>query len=416
MAKVKRGFDSAALALRWVLLSTALLALAGTSSANAQVVTFEDFESYANDAALVAAWPDIVSAPVQTLETVAPINGAQSMRVAYDVSDGTFSDAVQFTFPADQDFTLFTTLRIFYHVEPGSSVEDIVLELLDSADVVLGSKVAPGGTGVSDARFESSIFLGFLKPGQDLQQVRKLRLIIRDKGDMTGTGAVVFDDLSVSSGTYSTCRPCHGEFDDNPYVSLTDGQVWPKGLHDAHTNVMLSGDCTTCHLVSAPFPVFVDRSDGGIGLPPVSCMGCHGREEDKGHDSISPGRGAGLRQHHVGAGVAACGTCHSDGDAQVFAAAAENVPPPYYFLPDAAHPNKPADACSGVERFVSTAFGLDNDGDQLYERADSDCAVFAAPAPVVGLPGLLGAIAFLLGIGAWRLRIDSKRAGESRVE
>lgn len=390
----------------------ALLPLAQPSSANAQVVTFEDFESYANDAALATAWPAVVSSPTQTLETAAPINGAQSMRVAYDVSDGTFSDTVQFTFPADQDFSLFTTLRIFYHVEPGSSVEDLVLELLDSADVVLGSKVAPGGTGVSDARWESSLFLGFLKPNQDLQQVRKLRLTIRDKGNQAGTGAVVFDDMSVSSGTYSTCRPCHGEFDDNPYVALTDGQIWPMGLHDAHTNVMLSGDCLTCHLSSATFPVFVDRSDGGIGLPPVSCMGCHGREQDKGHDSISPGRGAGLRQHHVGAGVAACGTCHSDGDAQVFAAVGENVPPPYYFAPDPAHPGKPANACSLTERIISTEFGLDNDGDQLYESPDPDCARVpaATSAPLLGLDGLLAGVAMLLAIGGWRLRTDSKRA------
>ena len=50
----------------------------------------------------------------------------------------------------------------------------------------------------------------------------------------------------------------------------------------------------------------------------------------------------------------------------------------------------------------------------LYERADPDCAVLAAPAPVVGLPGLLGAIAFLLGIGAWRLRGDNRRPRSAR--
>jgi hypothetical protein len=411
VAKPYQGFDRAVVALGWVFLWMAVLPLARASSASAQVVTFEDFESHANDAALAAAWPAVVSSPIQTLETASPIEAAQSMRVAYDVTDGSFSDAVQFTFSSDQDFTLFTTLRIFYHVEPGSSVEDIVVELLDSADVVLGSKVAPGGTGVTDARWETSVFLGFLKPNQDLQQVRKLRLTIRDKGDMAGTGAVVFDDMSVSSGTYSTCRPCHGEFNDNPYVSLADGQIWTMGLHGTHVDVMLNGDCLTCHFASSNFPVVVDRSDGGVGLPPVSCMGCHGREEDKGNDAISPGRGAGLRQHHVGAGVAACGPlCHSDGVAQSVAVAGENVLPPFYFLPDAAHPAKPADACSGSERFVSTMFGLDNDGDQRYERADPDCVVFAAPAPVVGLPGLLGAVAFLFGIGAWRLRSDSKSA------
>lgn len=405
MAKLCNGQGSAAPVWRQTWLPIAVLSVLWPLTAGAEVVTFENFESYGSDAALAAAWPDVISAPVQTLETVAPINGAKSMRLAYDVSDGTFQDGVQRTFASDQDWSLFTTLRIFYRVEPGSSDEDIVVDLLDNADVVLGSRAAPGGTGVSEARWEVSLFLGFLNANQDLQQVRKVRLRIRDGGDSSGTGAVIFDDMSVSSGTYSTCRPCHGEFDDSPYVSLADGQLWSMGLHGTHVPEMLNNDCLACHVASAPFPVFVDISEGGVGLPPVSCMGCHGREADKGHDAVSPGRGLGLRQHHVQSGVAACGTCHTDSDSQVFPAVSEKLAPPYYFTPDAAHPNKPINACTDAERFVSTTEGLDNDGDLLYESADPDCGVFVnpAPAPALAWPGLFGGLALLIGVAARRL-------------
>jgi hypothetical protein len=234
-----------------------------------------------------------------------------------------------------------------------------------------------------------------------------VRLAIQDDGDSSGTGTVLFDDITVSSGTYSTCRTCHGEFIGKPYVAFTDGLTWNPDLHDIHRNTMLNFDCKTCHTGSSFLPVFIGSSDGGTGLPGIGCMGCHGREEDLGHDTISPGRAAGLNQHHHRAGVTECARCHPDADPANYTAVGENFLPAYYVTPDAAHPAKPTDPCSTSELFVSLIGGLDNDGDLRYELLDPDCQR-AATVPLLSSIGLAACLGLLLGFGVWRLR-PSKR-------
>ena len=372
-------------------------ALAVASVARAQITIIDNFESYANSAALQAAWVAIAPLPSAnvTLDTTG-ING-KSMSIDYDVSAGT--NAVEFTFGADQDYTLRTTIRILYEAVSGSTDEDIVLELRDAANNVLGSGVAPDGTSPGVKRFEVDIVHGF----SNLAGVRKVRLAIRDGGALGGTGTVLFDDISVSSGTYSTCRTCHGEFIGKPYVAFTDGLTWSPDLHDIHRINMLNFDCKTCHTGSTFIPVFIGSSDGGIGLPGIGCLGCHGREEDLGHDNISPGRAAGLNQHHHKAGVTECARCHADANPANYTPVGENFLPAYYRLPDAAHPNKPTDPCSNSERFVSLTEGLDNDGDLRYDRTDPDCQR-AAAAPALSTIGLLACLGLLAGFGFWRLR------------
>ncbi len=187
--------------------------------------------------------------------------------------------------------------------------------------------------------------------------------------------AGAYETYSVSRNA-TNCRACHGDFRASSYISRTDGQPWPAGgLHNGHRFGMLGGDCNTCHQQSGNFPVILNFSAGGNGLEPIACVGCHGRNEDA--TGIGD-RGAGLRQHHFSAGVSVCADCHADADPAAFTSVAESVPPPYYFTPDANHPNKPTDACdgNGTESFVG-AFGLDNDGDNLFDANDSDCV--AAP-------------------------------------
>jgi hypothetical protein len=138
---------------------------------------------------------------------------------------------------------------------------------------------------------------------------------------------------------------------------------------------MLSFDCKACHgRVDAP-PVLLDNSLGTGGFA-ISCVGCHGREEDQGPTS---GRGAGLRQHHFNAGVTVCANCHpGDSNPVTFVTVGEDFLPLYYRtpVPDNAHPNKPTDSCNpnGEEDFAATTLGLDNDGDGVYDMLDSDCA------------------------------------------
>lgn len=200
------------------------------------------------------------------------------------------------------------------------------------------------------------------------------------------------------------CRTCHGHFratDESnsrgylrdEYVSPVDGKPWREvyqeveaeepalevGLHDVHRHIMLDkigrSRCNVCHGEEGRYPVRTSVSAGGEGLDPISCVGCHGRAEDTGHDSVSAGLGAGLRQHHTNSGVTECKTCHADADPANYTPVGEHVLPPYYFSPDAVFVNKPTDPCNKqrAEDYAGKPKGLDNDGDGLYDKRDPDC-------------------------------------------
>ena len=192
--------------------------------------------------------------------------------------------------------------------------------------------------------------------------------------------AGAWDQYSVNRDA-TNCGGCHGGFRATaPYMSAHDGVAWKNpstsasmNLHDGHRTYMLSGDCSACHLASR-FPTYLGRSTGGTGLPAIGCLGCHGRPETGRGGAIT---GAGLRQHHWQAGETVCGNagCHNDANPASFSTAAEPTPPPYYFTPDAAHPNKPTDPCNlnGSESMIAPPFGLDNDGNNLYDGNDPAC-------------------------------------------
>jgi hypothetical protein len=188
-------------------------------------------------------------------------------------------------------------------------------------------------------------------------------------------GASAYDQWSIDR-TSGNCASCHGDFRASGYVSRNDGVAWTGGtsLHNGHRSTMLSSDCNTCHTASR-FPTTLNSSDGGTGFSPIGCLGCHGRAEPSAGGMVT---GTGLRQHHTRTtGEATCGAeCHADADPASVTAAAENVVPPYYFTPDAAHPDKPTQPCNGngSESLLAPPLGLDNDGDNVYDSADADCS------------------------------------------
>jgi hypothetical protein len=198
--------------------------------------------------------------------------------------------------------------------------------------------------------------------------------------------ADAYDVYSIDKNS-GNCAECHGNFRASPYISNVDGSNWGDDLHDVHRSTMLDDDCDTCHSAQR-FPVILDASFGGVGLAPISCVGCHGREADMGNDDTSLGRGAGLRQHHDAAGVPDCADCHLDADPGMYTPVGEDSLPAYYFTPDAGHPDKPTDSCNpaGEEDYKGNLDGLDNDGDDLWDTADTDCQ--PVPVPSISFAGL----------------------------
>ena len=207
---------------------------------------------------------------------------------------------------------------------------------------------------------------------------------------------------------YNGCRTCHGDF--NSVNTEMSGQMWPSNLMDSHADFLVDGDCAVCHNPGPRFPVEIGASDGGAGLEPLSCSGCHGRAEDgtPSPDDGSAGYGAGLRRHHWNANVdidldpdavgefivntRMCAACHFDADpASGITPVGEDVKPPYYADPDGggggpnAHAGMPNDPCSDPtnadvpeEETLGDMLALDNDGDLAYDTADTDCAMIAA--------------------------------------
>jgi hypothetical protein len=176
---------------------------------------------------------------------------------------------------------------------------------------------------------------------------------------------------STNTGDQGSCATCHGAYLATiEYSSSSDETNWGQDLHDGHKG-MMADDCDGCH---DGVGTIDDQVNLGSSLDGISCVGCHGGDEDIGNDSISPGRGAGLRQHHFNSGVVVCIICHSDSDPLSYPPVGEDVQPPFYFIPDSLHPHKPTDSCNwNKTENVFGLSGLDNDGDGVYDTDDSDC-------------------------------------------
>jgi hypothetical protein len=196
-----------------------------------------------------------------------------------------------------------------------------------------------------------------------------------------GGFAMAYDAYSVD-GTTGNCATCHGDFRDI-YTSLKPGVgSWLDDMHDVHRRNMLTSECDACHTGPQRSPTFLGSSDGGFGLPALSCVGCHGRAED-GTGTGTEGYGAGLRQHHFRTGTTCdAAGCHADSDPAAFTPASEAILPPYYRTGDPNYPDMPSDPCNPdpdfPEDYAATTIGLDNDGDNVYDMADTDCSGVAA--------------------------------------
>jgi len=198
---------------------------------------------------------------------------------------------------------------------------------------------------------------------------------------------VIFSSTALGYSDYDGCKSCHGDFEDNNYVSKSDGASWNQSLMDGHETFV--GDrCNACHKDGSKGSVYLNFSiDSTLSK---SCVGCHGRQEDVngscvngGGMQVECGGGAGLRQMHesnVGSGT--CNSCHSGDPVPV----GEHVNP-FNYDKSSVQMRNACDADGTESRFGTN--GLDNDGDGQIDGNDSDCQANSLPTQ----PGTLSASA-----------------------
>ena len=196
---------------------------------------------------------------------------------------------------------------------------------------------------------------------------------------------VMFSSVAFAFPTYDGCKDCHGDFEDNNYVSKQDGAGWGQSLMTGHES-FVGGECDACHKDGGKGEVYLNLSkDNSLSK---SCVGCHGRLEDVNGSCVGGsgvqvecGGGAGLRQmHDSNVGPSTCSSCHSGDPDPV----GEQITPNFYGMSGVVIKNS-CDADGTESRFGAT--GLDNDGDGQRDGGDSDCQENTPPTQ----PGMLSA-------------------------
>ncbi len=243
---------------------------------------------------------------------------------------------------------------------------------------------------------------------------------LRTYGLVARTGLVLLGALILGAGTAIAYESYHDpNLNDQGYCSTCHpGFAGGRSdvTHDLHTggNDPVTVECNLCHTGSGrdnPFTMW-STGDNGDGL---GCAGCHGRdygqtiEQDyRGFTLVGlpKNSGWGLRAHHAAAGIDVCATCHLDGATNpptaddgtplpedVIDPTPATAPIHYYLRSDVSLGGNPVDPCTNEDTANDAdTEGLDNDGDDLYDTADPDCAVVVAgPGETsgAGLPMLL---------------------------
>ena len=177
---------------------------------------------------------------------------------------------------------------------------------------------------------------------------------------------VAVSDLEAFNRYQEGCNDatdCHGDFT-GPMSQK--GSVFPSdSKHEMRrANGQMNTECDLCHTASDNRNPFTGSSDGTANNVGLGCTGCH--------DAV------GLRAHHAANGVAFCSGCHPSDPPPL----PESTIPPYYNTVDtnAASPCNPTATPETNENWTIGDFeGLDNDGDNFYDGADSDCVASSSP-------------------------------------
>lgn len=180
----------------WVLLAALLTAIL-TAAPSVRALGVEDFESYANSAALAAQWQDTAGAPVQEIDTAVVHGGSQSMKLQYNCSSDPYLNQLTYNFSSAQDWSGYSQLSIWVRsVEGSTSSENLAFQLKDTFGGTLGTAIR--NTQIGDTWTEWSIDLGGFT---GLNSVGQMSFTVSafDVVNGYGSGTLYVDDLSVTA-------------------------------------------------------------------------------------------------------------------------------------------------------------------------------------------------------------------------
>ena len=181
-------------------LTLVVLCMGAPSLTWAATVYVDDFEGYADTAALEATWTDSVGAPVQSLSTSEYYDGSQSMEFEYTLNMAPWANYVEMEYGTPQDWSPAQSdnLSLWYKGDPGNSAETLSFRLWDSSENPIGASILFNAS-TTDSWTQWQIDLSSYTEGNGLSDVKKVQIGLEP--DSYGTGTVFFDLITVDSPT-----------------------------------------------------------------------------------------------------------------------------------------------------------------------------------------------------------------------
>lgn len=183
-----------------LVLMVALFVATAVATSKACALGVEDFESYANTAALSTAWFDTAGSPVQTLEigeTGFVHGGSKAMKLQYDCGPDPFLNQWTYSFGSNQNWSGFGQFNMWVRSVAGAtSLEHLTFQLKDEFGNPLGSSTISTQIGNTWTPWDVNLS-GFT----NLANVRQISFTVSafDVVNGYGAGTLYFDDMSVAA-------------------------------------------------------------------------------------------------------------------------------------------------------------------------------------------------------------------------
>jgi lysophospholipase L1-like esterase len=184
-----------------------------------QKVLLDDFESYPSTNALVAVWTNFVGNGTIGLETNIIYEGTKALRLKYSVGSSPNTNTVIYRFPSPQNWSTNNSIWFSHGGAVGNSTDNLIVQIFDHLDGLLGSYVISGGT-VTSPYANVRVDLGY-RPAftnaihqTDLSDVQAIALGVV-AGTSRGSGTVYFDNLVVGNNGNLVGNPGFRDLDNS---------------------------------------------------------------------------------------------------------------------------------------------------------------------------------------------------------